>query len=228
MDKLGAIRGGIFDMDGTLINSLIVWEDIWRGIGRIFLSDESFRPSYEVDKAVRTLALSDAMALVNRTYSLTENSEDVTLAVSDIIRDFYENKLEPKAGASEFLEYLSSNGVKLCIASASAPDLARVALRRCQLEKYFLGIVTCVDIGKGKEHPDVFLAAKDFLGTELEDTFVFEDSFVALESAKRAGFKTVGVYDRCNFDHDRLERSSNYFLGEGTDFKSLIGKFDFV
>ncbi len=227
MKEDGAIRGGIFDMDGTLINSLIVWEDIWSGIGKKFLSDESFRPSLELDKAVRTVVLDDAMALINDRYSLADDPKKVTEVATEIIRDFYENKLEPKDGVVEFLKYLQANGVKLCIASASSPELVRVALRRCGIEEYFCGIVTCEDVGKGKDHPDVFLAAKDFLGTDIDDTFVFEDSFVALESAKRAGFKTVGVYDRCNFEHGRLKEASSLFIGEGADFSSLMGKFKF-
>ena len=227
MKKLGKIRGGIFDMDGTLINSLIVWEDIWTEIGREFLSDPTFRPTAQEDKAVRTMLLSDAMDLINKNYSLCDDSTKVLDLSVKVIRDFYENKLEPKKGAIEFLDHLADNGVRMCLASASEPTLVRVALKRCNMEKYFSGIVTCVDVGKGKDHPDVFLAAKDFLDTEIDDTFVFEDSFVALESAKKAGFKTVGVYDACNFDHDRLMKASVEYLGEEKDFTSLIGRFDF-
>ena len=104
---LGKISGGIFDMDGTLVNSLIVWEDIWSGIGKEFLSDDGFRPSLEVDKAVRTMLLRDAMALAAKTYSLSDDVDKVLDCAVRIIRDFYENKLESKAGVVDFLEYLS-------------------------------------------------------------------------------------------------------------------------
>ncbi|MBR2432498.1 MAG: bifunctional hydroxymethylpyrimidine kinase/phosphomethylpyrimidine kinase, partial [Clostridia bacterium] len=58
------IDGAIFDMDGTLVDSLIVWDFMWSEMGRMYLGDESFRPSREADKAVRTMILSDAMEYI--------------------------------------------------------------------------------------------------------------------------------------------------------------------
>jgi beta-phosphoglucomutase-like phosphatase (HAD superfamily) len=87
------------------------------------------------------------------------------------------------------------------------------------------GIVSCTDTGIGKEEPDVFIRAHEFLGTPKEETWVFEDSIVALDSATRAGFNTVGVYDRYGFDLERLGKLSTVYLDENMTYRDLIELF---
>ena len=85
-------------------------------------------------------------------------------------------------------------------------------------------VISCVDIGSGKDKPDIYLAALERFGSSLEQTCVFEDSFVALETAKRAGFITVGIHDNGNYDHDKLMAASDYYLADGMTFNDLICK----
>ena len=139
--------------------------------------------------------------------------------------DFYENQLEMKTGARELLDYLYENGVKMCIASASVPNVIEAAMKRCKLKKYFVEVVSCEDVGSGKDKPDVFLRALEVLGTDLCDTWVFEDSYVAVCTAKKAGFKTAGVYEKCNFCQDILEQNSDVYVSEHDDLTKLVEYF---
>ena len=75
--------------------------------------------------------------------------------------------------------------------------------------------MSCADIGAGKDKPDIYIAAKNALGLTAEDICVFEDSYVALETAKNAGFKTVGIFDKNNYGQDRLKAASLIYIKEG-------------
>ena len=216
------IKTAIFDMDGTLVDSLMLWEVIWSSFGEKFLGDRSFAPNAEDDKKVRTLTLKDAMQLSHDHYQIGESGAELLDLANRIMIDFYASRVELKPGVREFLEHLQSQGTKMCIASATAPDLLAVAMKHCDLEKYFPRIFSCGAIGKGKEHPDVFLLAKEYLGTETEETWLFEDSLVAIETAIKIGMPTVAIYDRYNFGQERMKEIANDYIAEGETLMKLV------
>ena len=109
----------------------------------------------------------------------------------------------------------------MCIASATATDLIEVALKHCEIEKYFSKIFSCGAIGKGKESPDVFLLAKDFLGSPICETWVFEDSLVAIETACGIGMPTVGIYDAYNFGQEKIEKIATHYIAKGETLLKL-------
>ncbi|MBQ3489461.1 MAG: HAD family phosphatase [Clostridia bacterium] len=216
------IKSAIFDMDGTLVDSLMIWEVIWDSFGKQYRNGGDFTPDIQDDKKVRTLTLKDAMELIHQNYGLGNSGEELLALANSILLDFYANRVKLKKGVREFLEYCSANGTKMCIASATAPDLLQVSLKSCGIEKYFSKIFSCGDIGKGKEHPDVFLAAREFLGSPLDETWVFEDSLVAIETAAKIGMPTVGIYDSHNFGQDKIRKIASEYIAEGETLVKLI------
>ena len=216
------IKAAIFDMDGTLVDSLMLWDVLWSTFGERFLNNKSFTPSVEDDKKVRTLTLKDAMKLIHDNYDLGGSGEELLSEANRIMNDFYAEKVELKNGAREFLEYCKNNGVKMCIASATAPELIDVALKHCDIEKYFLKVFSCGDIGKGKDEPDIFLHAADFLNTESSETWVFEDSLTAIETAVKIGMPTVGVYDKFNYGQAKIKEIATEYIDSEETLLKLI------
>ena len=217
------MKAAIFDMDGTLVNSLMYWNTLWESVGRDWLSVDGFRPTEEVDKKVRTMIFTQAMAYVNVACGINADEAEFVKYATDNLEGFYRNVVTVKDGAREFLEYLKGKGIKLCLASATDMKYVNIALDVLELRKYFDYVMSCADIGVGKDKPDIYLLALESLGTDAEKTYIFEDSFVAIETAKAIGLNTVGVFDEYNFDHDRLRCSSMIYLGEETDMRELIG-----
>lgn len=216
------IKAAIFDMDGTLVDSLMLWDVLWSAFGEKYLNDKSFRPSADDDKKVRTLTLSDAMDLIHENYNLGKSGKELLDFTNNLMADFYSNTVETKDGVKEFLEHLHKSGTKMCIASATAPDLIKIALKHCDLEKYFLKIFSCGELKVGKDKPDVFLLAKDFLGEENDDTWVFEDSLVAIETATEIGLKTVGIFDRYNYGQEQIKALATEYVAEGETLIKLL------
>jgi HAD superfamily hydrolase (TIGR01509 family) len=216
------IKAAIFDMDGTLVDSLMLWDLLWATFGERYLNDKNFTPSIEDDKKVRTLTLKDAMNLIHDNYQLGSSGEELLREANLLVKDFYSNSVELKAGVRQFLEHCKSSGVKMCIASATASDLIHIALKRCDIDKYFLKVFSCGEIGKGKDEPDVFLQAADFLGTETKDTWVFEDSLTAIETATKLGMPTVGIYDKYNYGQDKIKEIATEYVGSSETLLKLI------
>ena len=215
------IRAALFDMDGTLVDSLMYWDLLWKKLGVMYLGDPTFVPNEQDDRAVRTLPLSEAMALIHKNYHFGESAAEVHTVAKNAIVDLY-HEVEAKEGAIAFLDYLTARGVKIALATATDPRLVKIALAHCGLEKYFPTVFSCSEIGRGKEFPDVFLLAADHLGEPIDATWVFEDSLVAVETASRAGFPTVGIYDRYNDYGDRLQKAATLYIGKGETLCKLI------
>ena len=216
------IKAAVFDMNGTLVNSLMLWNVLWSTFGERYLNDKNFIPSTEDDKKVRTLTLKEAMKLIHENYNLGESGEELLAVANYIMNDFYANRVELKDGVREFLEHCKNNGVKMCIASATAPELIDVALKHCDIEKYFLKVFSCDAIGRGKDKPNIFLQAAHFLGTEIEDTWMFEDSLKAIETATKIGMPTVGIYDKFNYGQDKIKEIATEYINSTETLLKLI------
>lgn len=218
------IKGAIFDLDGTLIDSLFYWDRLWENLGEKYLYDKSFRPGFAMEKAIRTVTFVDASKMIFDKFGFGNNSEEIYSLMHTLNVEIYKHEVKLKPGVKELLAHLKACGIKMCIASASMPDLIRIILDRFELDEYLPKTISCSDVGKGKSYPDVFIAAEKYMGTSRDDTWVFEDSLVALQTASKVGFKTVGVYDRNNFDAVRVKEVSTEYIAKGDSFLKLIEK----
>ena len=215
-------KAAIFDLDGTLVDSLMLWDVLWERFGVNYRGDGDFRPSEADDKAVRTLPLKDAMELIHRHYEMGESGEELLAEANRIMIDFYANDVQLKPGVRAFLDHCEQRGVRMCVASATAPELLKVAMAHCDLDRYFEKIFSCAELGVGKDKPDIFLTAGAYFGLPNEDVCVFEDSAVAVETAVGIGMQTVAIYDRFNFGQERMRAIADRYIAEGESLSDLI------
>ena len=220
------IKGAIFDMDGTLVDSLMFWEGFWRAFGKKYKGCDDYVPPKYIDSRVRAMMFADATAWICEELKPDATPQELYEFGNQNLDEHYRNVVTVKAGVFEFLEHLKSRGIKCCVATATEMEFASRALEYHGITKYLDAAISCTDIGVGKDKPDIYLKAGDILGFSEDELCVFEDSYVALETAKNAGFKTVGIFDKYNYCQDRLEAASNFYLGEGHSFTELIEKID--
>lgn len=219
------IKGAIFDMDGTLIDSLMFWGEAWRTIGRKFMGLDGYTPPESVDRAVRTMIYTDALRYMRDELKLSVPEDEFVSFGKTLLSDFYETTAKVKPGAFELLDHLRAKGIKMCVASATNSEYVKRALAHHRLIDYFDSVHSCSELGVGKDKPDVYLKAIDSLGLSPEEVCVFEDSYVAIETARAIGCRTAGLYDRYNFGQDRLRDFSDVYMREGEDLTVLIGAF---
>lgn len=218
---LNKIKGAIFDMDGTLVDSLFFWDMLWERIGNDFLGGKPFRPTDEEDKNMRTLTLYDSMCYLNSIYHIVPDDEILADYAIKMLGNFYITEVKLKAGAEEFLHRCKEYGIKMCIASASNFEYIKSVIENLNIDSFFSEIFSCEKIGKGKEEPDIYLTALEFLGTKKEETCVFEDSLTAIKTAKKIGMKTVAIYDKYNYGQDEMKLIADEYVADGETLLKL-------
>ena len=220
------ISGAIFDLDGTLVDSLHFWDVYFAEVGQKYLSDPTFIPDPVTLKLMRTATIGAGQTLLHERYGFGRDADELISFAYEKCEYFYRNIVTVKDGVFEFLDYLKANNVKMCIASATEMSLLMIAVERFGFKNYFPRIISCSEVGKGKDQPDVFLYARDYLGTNTSDTCIFEDSVVAIETSVNAGFKTVGIYDDHGLEHEKMRKLSDIYIDKGHTMAELIGKLE--
>ena len=219
---INSLKGAVFDLDGTLVDSLFFWDYIWPLLGEKYLGNPGFRPDAEDDKVIRAMTIKSSTRLLYEKYGIGTSAEALYEEMDRIIDEFYLDRVEIKDGVVEFLDYCLSKNIKMCIASATAKRHLDIVSRKFGFDKYFEHILSCADIGKEKTEPDIYLFALEKLGTLIEETCVFEDSLVPFRTASNAGFKTVIIYDRYNIGQEEMRQGAAEYIGEGETLRKLI------
>lgn len=186
------IEGAIFDVDGTLLDSMPVWETL----GENYLLSRGIKPHEDLKEKFKDMSLYEAACYYKTEYGIKDDTSTIMDGINGMLADFYKYEALPKAGTTDFLLELENRGVKMCVATATDSALVKSALKRSDMLRFFCKIFTCTEVGHGKDEPDIFNAALDFLCTPKNRTWVFEDALYAVNTAKSAGFNVVGIYDR--------------------------------
>ena len=194
MSDITEFQACIFDVDGTLLDSMSVWDDI----GERYLTSLGIPAREGLKDTLNTMSLEQGAAYLKEEYQLDESVSQIIKGVLKIVSDFYRFEAPLKSGVKETLEWLSTGQIRMVIATSGDSELVEAALKRNGIQKYFEHIYTCTDVGAGKDEPTIYLKAAEFLKTKPENVLVFEDALHAAETAKKAGFIVVGVYDESN------------------------------
>jgi len=193
----------IFDLDGTLLDSMSAWDTV--GLKYLNFKAINHIPSNFLE-LLRPMSAADAAKYFIAEYGIKLSPQQICDEINEMIEEKYKLEIQPKEGVLEFL--LQNKDRKMCIATATDRHLVEFALKRLRLEKYFEFIITSSEVGCSKQKSDIFIKAAERLGLEAGDCVVFEDALHAIKSAKRGGFYTVGVYEKC-FESEQ-ETIKNY------------------
>ena len=211
------IRGAIFDVDGTLLDSMFIWDTI----GETYLRSIGYQPKENLNETFKNMSLHQAARYYQTEYGVTLSIDQIMDGVNAMLERYYRFKVPLKPGVAELLEWLRQNGVKLCIATATDRHLVEAALDRCGVLSCFGEIFTCNEVGHGKDEPDIFEAALRFLGTRREETLVFDDALYAVRTAKEAGFPVAAVYDSHERSQAEVRARSDLYLEDLTQLVEL-------
>ena len=185
------IKGVIFDLDGTLIDSM----GIWYGIDRKFLTENGVIPPENISDIMKKMSIEAAADYFVNEFSLSCTNEYVIKRIEELVAEEYRSNIQLKSGVTELLDFLDSKKIPYCIATATYKMLAEAVLKRCGIYDRFEFVLTGEDVKKGKTSPDIYFECSERLGFEPDEIMVVEDSLHCVETAASAGFFTFAVYD---------------------------------
>lgn len=210
------IKGAIFDVDGTLLDSMEIWEDA----GARYLRRVGVEPEANLSEILYPMTMAEGAEYVKERYHLAFALDEIIQGVLDTVRDFYFYEASLKPGAKELLLWMKKKNIPVAAATASDREHIKAAFERLGIDGYFRRIFTCSEVGAGKKNPLIYEKAAAYLGAKPGEILVFEDALYALVTAKNAGFCTVGVYDRFSEDEqEELSRRADIYLRNLTDWK---------
>lgn len=202
------LTGAIFDFDGTLLDSMFIWDTI----GEDYLRTLGKEPHEDLKETFMTLTLEEAAEYYREHYKVTLSVTEIVDSINAMVEGIYRTKVTLKPGVTDYLRLLKESGVKMCVATVTDRYLVEDTLERLGILHYFSEIFTCAEVGYGKDKPIIYQKALEHLGTAKEETFVFEDSLFALETAKIDGFPTVGVYDMHESRQEEMKRLADCYV----------------
>lgn len=184
------MKGAIFDLDGTLINSMPTWGDMWKQ----FLIDAQLEVPERFVQIITPLG-ADGTAEYLQKLGLDMPKAQILQILGERMYDAYANRISAKAFVAEYIRSLKEKGIPMGVLTATPQVLARPCLERLGLYDSLVFSHSCDDLGLSKSTPAIYHLVCEKLGLAPADVWFFDDNMTALQTAKQAGLHTVGVYD---------------------------------
>ena len=185
------INYAIFDMDGTLINSMYKWNRVIME----YIANLGVKPDEEFIKKIKTKTLLTSIDYIHETFDIKKTTDDGLNFIYYTIKNGYMNEFDLKPGVREALSKLKSMGIKMAVATATESHLAIPALEKQGILDYFEFVQTCKSVGYHKYEEEYWKCALQKLGGNVDNTVVFEDALYCIETVNKMGFKIVGITD---------------------------------
>ena len=205
------ITGAIFDIDGTLIDSMKIWDNL----GERYLLKLGIQPKANLSRVLYPMTLNESCLYLKNHYSLTYSTDKIKQDLLKILNDFYYFEVPAKKGVNKFLAALKKLNIPMVLATSGNKDLAIAALKRLNLLKYFEAIFTCDEMQTTKKEPYIFNKAAHYINSKPHHTLVFEDNLDAINTAKENRFITIAIEDASNiYNKEIFQASADYYLSD--------------
>lgn len=211
------IKYAIFDADGTLMDSMHIWDTV----DSAFLMMRGIKPREE--GILRKYGFINGIEYLIKNYQLDMSVDEVRNDMMKILEYYYYNVATAKEGVREFLQKLCEKKVRCVVATATDRYLMEPTLQRNGLLEYFDAVFTTKEVGISKREPDIYNIARDFLNAD-GNTFIFEDAYYAIDTAKKAGYRVVAIEDySAKNEREQIKELSDYYV---KDYSEIYKIFD--
>lgn len=216
------IQAVIFDIDGTLVDSMGVWYDI--DVEYFKLLEIPMPPTLQRD--IEGMSFTETAIYFKETFQLTEKTiDDIKLDWIRMAHEKYLYEIKAKPGAKEFMKFLKDKGVKIGCATSNDKSLAMAALLPHGFKEKVDSVRTACEVNAGKPAPDIYLKVAEDLGVDPKNCLVFEDIPNGMRAGKAAGMTVVGVEDESAKKYRaEIDEICDYFI---TDYYDMLeGKIE--
>lgn len=202
-------RAVIFDLDGTMVDSMWVWADI----DIKYLGALGFEVPADMKRAIEGMSFTEVAVYFKEKFHIKETIDEIKEIWQQMAMDRYKNEVEVKSGLKEFMAYLKEHDFRMGVASSNDITLIEAVLESHDVWKYLDCVVTSCEVKKGKPEPDVYLEAARRLGVEPADCLVFEDIVSGIQAGLNAGMQVCAVRDVDSMYQDEEKRQlAHYYI----------------
>lgn len=195
------IDAAIFDLDGTLVDSM--W--IWKSIDIEYLARFGLEFPPDLQECVEGMSFSETAIYFKERFNLSDSLDQIKSDWNKMAWDKYLNEVPLKEGVIELLEYLKDNNIPMGIATSNSKELVDLVIDKHNIKEYFSSVRTSCEVDKGKPSPDIYLLVATDLLVEPERCLVFEDVIQGVMAGKNANMKVCAVYDESS-DKDKEQK----------------------
>ncbi len=210
------VEGVLFDLDGTLVDSMWMWQEIdIEYLGRFGI------PLPEgLQAQIEGMSFSETADYFKSHFpSITEGIDEMKQTWNRMAWEKYATKVFLKPGALGFLQYLKEHGIRTGIATSNSAELVHTVLKALGVQEYFDAVHTACEVGVGKPAPDIYLYVAKKLGLAPKCCLVFEDIIKGIEAGKAAGMRVCAIQDDYSLQAEEEKRSrADYFINDYRDF----------
>lgn len=199
----------IFDLDGTMVDSMWVWADI----DIKYLGELGYEVPTEMKRAIEGMSFTEVAVYFKEKFHIKETIDEIKAIWQDMAMYRYCHEVELKPGLKKFLSFLKEQGFVMAVASSNDRELIEAVLKSHNIFEYLQCIITSCEVKKGKPEPDVYLEAARRLGVEPENCLVFEDIVSGIQAGLNAGMTVCAIRDEDSMYQDVEKRQmANYYI----------------
>jgi len=218
-EKNMKISGAIFDLDGTLLDSM----SVWKTLASRFLKSHGIVPEDHLDVKLQNFSMSQAIEYLQNHYNVQESFDAILSELNRMIETDFLRYVTLKHGVISMLSQMRRLGIQMCIATANDRKITEMVLEKHGIADYFCDVITCSAVGSGKSDVLIYQRALEILGTPKEETLVFEDTFFAVQTLKRHGFFVAAVYDPSSESlKNEIIKIADFFLLSFDEWKKIL------
>jgi HAD superfamily hydrolase (TIGR01509 family) len=199
----------IFDLDGTLIDSM--W--MWKSIDVEYLARFGIDLPGDLQKCIEGMSFSETAVYFKDRFQLPDSLDQIKSAWNQMAWDKYANEVVLKDGVLDLLKYLEKHNIKAGIATSNSRELVDLIVEAHQIKEYFASVRTSCEVAKGKPSPDIYLLVANDLNVDPSRCLVFEDVIQGVMAGKNANMKVCAVYDEFSEkDQEEKIKLADYYV----------------
>ena len=215
--KLSEIKGVIFDLDGTLVDSM--W--MWKTIDIEYLGKRGLDCPEDLQKKIEGMSFSETAVYFKERFHLPDSLDEIKAEWTRMSLDKYEHQVPLKPGAGRFLRFLKDHNIPMGIATSNGQAMVDGVLDALKIRPFFDSVATACEVKAGKPAPDIYLYVAGKLGVKPEDCLAFEDVPAGIQAGKAAGMRVIAMADEFSRAMEEEKRRLADFWAD--DFDQVIG-----